>query len=133
MIMTIEPASFTPIYEQIKKEIKSRISLGALRPNEPLPSIRDLAGELVVNPNTVARAYRDLEHEGFIFTRKGKACFVAENSTALILSEKEKLLEEIFEKAIGEAEKFGFSAGEIKKAFEERLGSGRRLAGGVNK
>jgi GntR family transcriptional regulator len=130
MMMTIEPASFIPIYEQIKKEIKSRISLGALRPNEPLPSIRDLAGELVVNPNTVARAYRDLEHEGFIYTRKGKACFVAENSTALIRREKQRLLGEIFERAIGEAGKFGFSAEEMERVFEETLRASRQQTRG---
>jgi len=126
MMMTIEPASFVPIYEQIKTEIKSRISLGTIRPNEPLPSIRDLAGELVVNPNTVARAYRDLEHEGFITTRKGKACFVAADSAALIRREKPKLLGEIFERAVAEASKFGFSAEEIEAAFEESLKANRR-------
>jgi GntR family transcriptional regulator len=123
-MMTIEPASFVPIYEQIKKEIKSRISLGSLRPNDSLPSIRDLAGELVVNPNTVARAYRDLEQEGFIYTRKGKACFVAEDSAALIRKANQSLLGEIFESAIEEAAKFGFSAEEIREAFEERFKAG---------
>ncbi|MEW5901536.1 MAG: GntR family transcriptional regulator [Acidobacteriota bacterium] len=121
IIIKIEPASFIPIYEQIKKEIKSRISLGSLRPNEPLPSIRDLAAELVVNPNTVARAYRDLEHEGFIYTRKGKASFVTENSTSLIQRERLRRLDEIMEWAVEEAQKFGFSHEEIGKAFEEKL------------
>jgi GntR family transcriptional regulator len=130
MMIKIEPASYVPIYEQIKKEIKSRISVGSLRPNEPLPSIRDLAGELVVNPHTVARAYRDLEHEGFINTRKGKASFVAENSTALIQKEKLRLLEEIVERAVGEAEKFGFSLDEIGTAFEEKLKTDRKRAEG---
>lgn len=125
MMMTIEPASFIPIYEQIKTEIKSRISLGALRPNEQLPSIRDLAGELVVNPNTVARAYRDLEQEGFITTRKGKACFVAGDSTALIGREKQRLLGEVFKRAIGEAGKYGFSDEEMQQAFEESLKANR--------
>jgi GntR family transcriptional regulator len=130
MMMTIEPASFIPIYEQIKKEIKSRISLGALRPDEPLPSIRDLAGELVVNPNTVARAYRDLEQAGFIYTRKGKACFVAEGSTALILEEKARLLDEIFESAIEQAAKFGFTDEDMQRAFEESLRTNRQQTRG---
>jgi GntR family transcriptional regulator len=123
-MMMIQPTSFVPIYEQIKTEIKSRISLGVLRPHEPLPSIRDLAGELLVNPNTVARAYRDLEQAGFIYTRKGKACFVAEDSASLIRKANQSLLEEIFESAIEEAAKFGFSAEEIREAFEERFKAG---------
>ena len=133
MMMTIEPASFVPIYEQIKTEIKSRISLGALRPNEPLPSIRDLAGELVVNPNTVARAYRDLEREGFIYTRKGKACFVAGDSTALIGREKRRLLGEIFERAVAEASRFGFTAEEIGAAFAESMKTDRQQTRGEAK
>ena len=130
MMMTIEPASFIPIYEQIKTEIKSRIFLGTLRPNEPLPSIRDLAGELVVNPNTVARAYRDLEHEGFITTRKGKASFVAGDSTALIGREKQRILGGIFERALAEASKFGFTAEEIEAAFSDSLKTNRNKGGG---
>lgn len=129
-MMKIEPASFIPIYEQIKKEIKSRISLGSLKPNEALPSIRDLAAELVVNPNTVARAYRDLEQEGFIFTRKGKASFVAENSSSLVEKEKSTRLEEIVGRAVEEAEKFGFSGTEIEEALENRLRAGRTQPGG---
>jgi len=133
MTMTIEPASFVPIYEQIKREIKSRISLGTLRPDEPLASIRDLAGELVVNPNTVARAYRELEREGFITTRKGKVSFVAGDSPALIRREKQKLLGEIFERAVAEALKFGFTIEEMQAALEESLKIGRQPAGGEGK
>jgi GntR family transcriptional regulator len=133
MMMTIEPSSFVPIYEQIKTEIKSRISLGTLRPDEPLPSIRDLAGELVVNPNTVARAYRELEREGFITTRKGKASFVAGDSKALVLKEKQRLLGEIFERALGEALKFGFTSEEIEEAFEESLKANRGQLRGEGK
>ncbi len=128
-MMKIETASFVPIYEQIKKDIKSRISLGTLRPNESLPSIRDLAGELVVNPNTVARAYRDLENEGFIRTRKGKASFVAESSSSLVEKEKAKLLVEIVSRAVEEAAKFGFSLDEIGKAFEKLKTDQKRAEG----
>lgn len=120
-MITIETSGFIPIYEQIKKGIKIDISLGVLKANETLPSIRDLAAELVVNPNTVARAYRELEHEGFISTRKGKASFVAENSTSLIQTEKVKLIEDVFDQAIAEARKFGFDAAEIRRVVESQL------------
>jgi GntR family transcriptional regulator len=120
-MITIETSGFIPIYEQIKKGIKGEIFLGVLKPDEALPSIRDLAAELVVNPNTVARAYRELEHEGFICTRKGKASFVAENSSSLIQREKVRLLEEVFDRAISEARKFGLEAAEIRRIVESRL------------
>ncbi|MDH4271284.1 MAG: GntR family transcriptional regulator [Candidatus Aminicenantes bacterium] len=120
-MITIETTSFIPIYEQIKNGIKGKISLGVLKANEPLPSIRDLAAELVVNPNTVARAYRDLESEGFITTRKGKASFVTENSSSLIKQERQRFIDEVFERAISEARKFGLGEEEIRDIVEARL------------
>jgi GntR family transcriptional regulator len=120
-MITIETSGFIPIYEQIKKGIKSEISLGVLKANEALPSIRDLAAELVINPNTVARAYRELELEGFITTRKGKASFVSENSSALIQREKVRLVEDVFDRAIAEARKFGLDAAGIRRIVESRL------------
>ena len=120
-MITIETSGFIPIYEQIKKGIKSEISLGVLKANEVLPSIRDLAAELVVNPNTVARAYRELELEGFINTRKGKASFVSENSSSLIKKDTVRLMEDIFDRAISEARKFGLDAAEIRRIVESRL------------
>jgi GntR family transcriptional regulator len=120
-MIKIEPSSFVPIYEQIKKEIKSRISLGALKKDEPLPSIRDLAAELIVNPNTVARAYRELDMEGFIYTRQGKGCFVADDSSSLVSEERVRILNQIFDQAIEEATKFNFGETRIAQAFEERL------------
>jgi GntR family transcriptional regulator len=74
-MIKVDTSSFVPIYEQIKKEFKKEIFREDLKPNDPLPSIRDLATELLINPNTVARAYRELEMEGFIYTRKGKVDF----------------------------------------------------------
>lgn len=120
-MIKIETSSFIPLYEQIKKEIKSRISLGILKKDEPLPSIRDLAADLIINPNTVARAYRELEMEGFIYTRKGKGCFIAHDSSPLIQEERTKILNQIFDNAIEEAKKFNFGEAEIAKVFEKRL------------
>jgi GntR family transcriptional regulator len=120
-MITIETSGFIPIYEQIKKGIKSEISLGVLKSNEALPSIRDLAAELVVNPNTVARAYRELELEGFITTRKGKASLVSENSSSLVRRDTERLIEDVFDRAIAEARKFGLDAAGIRRIVESRL------------
>jgi len=76
---------------------------------------------LIINPNTVARAYRDLEKEGFIYTRKGKGCFVSDDSYALVKKESTTILNMIFDKAIGEATKLKLASKDIKKIFERRL------------
>jgi len=121
-MIKIDTTSFIPFYEQVKQQIKGRISLGTLRPGESLPSIRELATLLLINPNTVARAYRELEREGFIYTRKGKGCFVTDDSSALIRKERTAILNQVFDAAIEEAKKLNLNASEIKKIFERRLG-----------
>jgi GntR family transcriptional regulator len=66
-----------PLYEQIKEKIKTLIISGALKPDERLPSVRELAQSLTVNPNTIQKAYKDLEAEGFIYSVRAKGSFVA--------------------------------------------------------
>jgi GntR family transcriptional regulator len=122
MIIKLDSASDIPIYEQIKKYIKGKISLGDLKANNPLPSIRELAIQLLINPNTVARAYRELELEGFIYTRKGKGCYISEDSTFLVQKERKTMLNQIFDKAIEEAKHFNITPKEIKRTFEHRFG-----------
>jgi GntR family transcriptional regulator len=73
------PSSGVPIYLQLMERVKHAVETGALRPGEQLPGIRPLAEELVINPNTVAKAYRELEHEGVIELRHGAGAFVAAN------------------------------------------------------
>lgn len=68
-----------PIYEQVKDELRKLVIKGVLETDEKLPSVRELAGSLAINPNTIQRAYRDLEQEGFLYTVAGKGSFVAEH------------------------------------------------------
>ena len=68
-----------PIYEQIKDGLRKLVVSGALSTGEKLPSVRDLAAQLAINPNTIGRAYRELENEGYIYTLVGKGTFVAES------------------------------------------------------
>ena len=74
-----------PIYEQVVSKLEELMLLGAMKENEPLPSVRSLAMELSINPNTIQRAYVELERQGYIYTVKGKGSFVADN-TAMKLS-----------------------------------------------
>ena len=80
MLFRPNPSSGVPIYLQLMEQVKHAIETGALRPGEQLPGIRPVAEELVINPNTVAKAYRELEHEGVIELRHGAGAFVAEQA-----------------------------------------------------
>ncbi len=71
--------SGVPIWEQIKEEFKKQILMGVWSPGEQLPSVRNLASELGINPNTIQRSYSELEREGFTFTVAGRGCFVEDN------------------------------------------------------
>src|ERR671936_760610 len=80
MLFRPSPSSGVPIYLQLMQQIRHGIETGALRPGDQLPGIRPLAEELVINPNTVAKAYRELEHEGIIELRHGAGAFVSANA-----------------------------------------------------
>lgn len=132
-MIKVDAGSFIPIFEQIKQRIKRDITLGVLKPQQTLPSIRDLAADLIVNPNTVARAYRELEMEGFIETRQGKGSQVAGNRATLIKKEREAILSRIFYEAVAEARRFSLDDAEILRLFERKLGASRRERGGENR
>lgn len=83
-----------PIYEQVIEKFQQMILCGALQPNEPMPSVRSLAMELSINPNTIQRAYQELERSGYIYTMKGKGSFVSDTTDAAT-TKRQELREEI--------------------------------------
>lgn len=85
----INHQSDIPIFEQLKKQIQEFISIGVLQADDQLPSVRSLASSLGINPNTVSKAYQELESLGYIYSRKGKGCFIAsKNTTQMIINQK---------------------------------------------
>lgn len=84
-----------PLHEQIKEKIKELIIHGILKPNERLPSVRELAQMLTVNPNTIQKAYKELEEEGFIYSIRSKGSFVAPQNRSDSNPRREKLLQEL--------------------------------------
>ena len=96
-----------PLYAQIMDSYREQIAAGILRPGEKLPSVRELAAELAINPNTIQRSYRQLEMEGWIVTVPGKGCFVGSDQRAAEL-EKQRLLKE-FDQAVVGLQAFGIS------------------------
>jgi GntR family transcriptional regulator len=77
VLVTVDPSDPRPLYLQIMDEVRRALVVGTLHAEDPLPSVRELASELVVNPRTVANAYRELEREGLIYVRRGQGTFVA--------------------------------------------------------
>jgi GntR family transcriptional regulator len=79
IVLRPNPSLGVPIYLQLMEQVKHAVETGAMRPGEQLPGIRPLAESLVVNPNTVAKAYRELEHEGIVELRQGTGAFISMN------------------------------------------------------
>jgi GntR family transcriptional regulator len=116
-----DTASRTPIYKQLMEQVREAVAQGRLEPGERLPSVRQLSRELVVNPNTVARSYTELEREGVLNTRQGLGVFVAERQTGLTKKARRERLTESLDRFLTEAVHLGFSAEEVVSTVEERL------------
>jgi GntR family transcriptional regulator len=120
MIFRPNPASGVPIYLQIMEQVKHGIETGALRAGEQLPGIRPLAEELVVNPNTIAKAYRELEHEGVIELRQGAGAFVSAAARSRN-TDHLKAAQRIVSTAIEKLRAHGVTDDEIRRLFEAQL------------
>ena len=94
----INNSSNRPVYQQIMDQIKRDIALGRLIKNEKLPTVRQLAGQIAINPNTIAKAYRQLEQQGIIVTKAGAGAFVANLDSNLSRSVRKKLISEELER-----------------------------------
>ena len=117
-MLTLNYRDSRPIYGQIKDGLRRLIVTGALEPDEKLPSVRSMAMDLAINPNTIQRAYAELEAEGFIDTVAGKGCFVAEKNLDLI---REQQLREL-ESHLSAAAALARSCGVSRRELEEMLG-----------
>lgn len=112
-----------PIYEQIKEQFKQLILSGALAPDARLPSVRELALHLAINPNTIQRAYRELEAEGYIYSVRAKGCFVAQVNKNIVKKHCEELFDEL-NKTLTELYYAGVSKDEIKHYIDEIYNKG---------
>ena len=121
MLFRPNPSSGVPIYLQLMEQVKHGIETGALRPGEQLPGIRPLAEELVINPNTVAKAYRELEHEGVIELRQGAGAFVSGNAGAKKLTDNIRAGQALVADAIEKLRARGVTDEEIRRLFEAEL------------
>lgn len=115
----IDFKSALPIYEQLKEHFRMQIIAGVLEPGAQLPAIRQLAVELNINPNTVAKVYRELEQEGILENRQGKGCFVSGQSQERFQHGREQWMREEIRKLLGTAKDLGFSTEEVVKLLLE--------------
>jgi len=121
MLFRSNPSSGVPIYLQLMEQVKHAIETGALRPGEQLPGMRPLAEELVINPNTVAKAYRELEHEGVIELRHGAGAFVSGNAQAKRITDKFRAGQAIVAAAVEKLRARGVTDEEVRRLFEAEL------------
>jgi GntR family transcriptional regulator len=121
MLFRTNPALGVPIYLQLMEQVKHAVETGALRPGDQLPGIRPLAEELVMNPNTVAKAYRELEHEGVIELRHGAGAFIAAGAKGKKPTDKVRQAQPIVANAVEKLRGKGLSDDEIRRLFEAEL------------
>jgi GntR family transcriptional regulator len=129
MIFRTNPSLGVPIYLQLMEQVKHAIETGALRPGEQLPGIRPLAEELVINVNTIAKAYRELEHEGVIELRHGAGAFVSAAAKGRQPADKVRLAQPIVTGAVEKLRERGLSDEQIRRLFEAELAGLTKVGG----
>jgi GntR family transcriptional regulator len=101
--------------------VKRAAASGMLKPGDQMPSVRELATELTVNPNTIAKAYRELERDGVIKTVRGVGTFVAETEVKIVHEERVKVIYNAIDKVLVEAHYLGFNENEVRQFIDDRI------------
>lgn len=121
MFFKIDPDCGLAIYDQLERQVKFAIATGALTPGELVPSLRELAKELALNPNTIARAYRDLQAEGILEMQRGMGLAVTPQALKKCQQERGRLLRERLRSVLLEGKQSDHSDDELRTMFEEEL------------
>jgi len=119
MLLRIDPSNGLAIYDQIARQIKFAVAHGALRQGELIPSVRELSQQLAVNPNTVARAYRDLQSDGVVEPLRGEGLRITRGASERCKQARRELLRERLRSAILECRHGGLLVSEIRGLFQE--------------
>lgn len=126
MLVNVDPRDPRPLYLQIMDEVRRALVLGTLGADDPLPSVRELAADLVVNPRTVANAYRELEREGLIYVRRGQGTFVAPDVHP-DRHERRRLARGVAQRALLEAQRNGLGVEELITIIREVAAEGESI------
>ncbi len=122
MQIQIVPNSSIPIFRQIADQVRRLVATGKLQLGDPVPSVRQLAKDLVINPNTVAKAYADLTRDGVLEGQQGRGLFVAKRKSVYTKAERVRRLDEAIQRLIGEGLTLDFSSEEIVERVSLQLG-----------
>jgi GntR family transcriptional regulator len=109
------------MYLQIVDQVRRAIAAGQIAAGEEMPSVRALASKHLINPNTVARAYLELEREGLLAKRRGAGTYVSHDAAELRQEHRARIVAELLDQAVAAAREFGWSDVQVRQAFEERL------------
>jgi len=123
--LRIDPTRPEPLFQQLVDAVKNGVARGRLSVGDRLPSVRELAKELVINPNTIAKAYRVLEAEGVTYSRRGAGTFIAERRVIMTSEERLRRFREAIEPLLADAAHLGLTEDELRKTFDEALRSFR--------
>jgi GntR family transcriptional regulator len=121
VLIRIDPSSADPLFEQVVYAVKAAVARGTAKEGEKLPSVRELARDLAINPNTVVRAYEVLERDGVVVRRQGAGVFLTGRGSDLAMAERRKQLQAHLRRVVTEAFHLGFAAEEIEKALAQCL------------
>ncbi len=124
ILVDVNASDGRPIYGQIADQVKFAVAAGVLRPGELVPSVRELSRQLVVNPNTVARAYRELQSEGLLEPVRGTGLQVADGAPARCRDDRRTFVRERLREAIDEAHRSGMEPAEIETIMREEWSQG---------
>lgn len=120
MDIAINVSDGVPIYRQIVNQVKYLVAAGALRPGEELPAIRTLALQLKVTPNTIVKAYDELERAGIVHKRQGSGTYVSEGRLRLATRERQRIIGQRIDALLADAYQLNFTADDIIRMIEER-------------
>ena len=121
MFSDLDPKSAVPLYEQIAVRLKAAVATGELRPADALPSVRQLAGRLRINPATVVQAYRSLESDGFVEIRQGAGTYVRIMEGEARARERQAQARRLIRQLLADSARLGLSRQELKDAMKHQL------------
>jgi len=123
MFLHIDPSNGLAIYDQVVRQVKYAVARGALTPGNLVPSVRELARELTINPNTVARAYQQLQTDGVLLSVRGMGLEVAPNAVKPCRQERRQLIQERLRQALREAIQSGLEPEELRQLVQQEISS----------
>jgi GntR family transcriptional regulator len=118
LLVNLDPQDARPLYLQIMDEVRRSLVVGTLRAEDPLPSVRELSAQLVVNPRTVSQAYRELERDGVVYVRRGQGTFVAPD----VHADRRGVARDVAKRAVLDARRNGLDVDELVSTIREVAG-----------